>query len=99
MSEPYTDRIPNTCRNTAGRTRSPHREERVSGTYPLLLSELRAAKRALGAATACVLVTENNRDFSRSRRFISFEYGLSATLRPSQIGSHLALPFTFGAQG
>jgi hypothetical protein len=39
-------------RNTAGRKRSPRREERVSRTYRLPLSKLRAAKRALGAATA-----------------------------------------------
>lgn len=38
--------------NTAGRKRSPRREERVSRTYRLPLSKLRAAKRALGAATA-----------------------------------------------
>lgn len=38
--------------NTAGRKRPPHREERVSRTYRLPLSKLRAAKRALGAATA-----------------------------------------------
>jgi hypothetical protein len=38
--------------NTAGRKRSPTREERVSRTYRLPLSKLRAAKRALGAATA-----------------------------------------------
>jgi len=38
--------------NTAPRKRSPHREERVSRTYRLPLSKLRAAKRALGAATA-----------------------------------------------
>ena len=38
--------------NTTGRKRSPHREERVSRTYRLPLSKLRAAKRALGAATA-----------------------------------------------
>jgi hypothetical protein len=34
------------------RTRSPRREKRVSRTYRLPLSKLRAAKRALGAATA-----------------------------------------------
>jgi hypothetical protein len=39
-------------RNTTARKRSPHREERVSRTYRLPLSKLRAAKRALGAATA-----------------------------------------------
>ena len=38
--------------NTAGRKRSARREERVSRTYRLPLSKLRAAKRALGAATA-----------------------------------------------
>lgn len=38
--------------NPAGRKRSPRREERVSRTYRLPLSKLRAAKRALGAATA-----------------------------------------------
>ena len=40
--------------NTTGRKRSPQpqREERVSRTYRLPLSKLRAAKRALGAATA-----------------------------------------------
>ena len=38
--------------NAAGRKRSPRREERVSRTYRLPLSKLRAAKRALGAATA-----------------------------------------------
>jgi hypothetical protein len=38
--------------NTAGRKRSPRREARVSRTYRLPLSKLRAAKRALGAATA-----------------------------------------------
>ena len=34
------------------RNRAPRREERVSRTYRLPLSKLRAAKRALGAATA-----------------------------------------------
>lgn len=38
--------------NPAGRKRSSSREERVSRTYRLPLSKLRAAKRALGAATA-----------------------------------------------
>lgn len=38
--------------NAAGRKGSPDREERVSRTYRLPLSKLRAAKRALGAATA-----------------------------------------------
>ena len=38
--------------NAAGRKRAPRREERVSRTYRLPLSKLRAAKRALGAATA-----------------------------------------------
>ena len=38
--------------NATGRKRSPRREERVSRTYRLPLSKLRAAKRALGAATA-----------------------------------------------
>jgi len=38
--------------NAAGRKRSPHGEARVSRTYRLPLSKLRAAKRALGAATA-----------------------------------------------
>ena len=38
--------------NRAARKRSPRREERVSRTYRLPLSKLRAAKRALGAATA-----------------------------------------------
>ena len=38
--------------NTAGRKGSSRREERVSRTYRLPLSKLRAAKRALGAATA-----------------------------------------------
>ena len=38
--------------NSAGRKRSLLREERVSRTYRLPLSKLRAAKRALGAATA-----------------------------------------------
>jgi hypothetical protein len=38
--------------STTGRKRSPHREKRVSRTYRLPLSKLRAAKRALGAATA-----------------------------------------------
>lgn len=36
----------------AARKRSPKREERVSRTYRLPLSKLRAAQRALGAATA-----------------------------------------------
>ena len=36
----------------AHRKRAPRREERVSRTYRLPLSKLRAAKRALGAATA-----------------------------------------------
>ena len=36
----------------ASRKRAPRREERVSRTYRLRLSKLRAAKRALGAATA-----------------------------------------------
>lgn len=44
----YTDGM----RNTADRKRSSRREERVSRTYRLPLSKLRAAKRALGAATA-----------------------------------------------
>jgi hypothetical protein len=38
--------------NRAGRKRPAPREERVSRTYRLPLSKLRAAKRALGAATA-----------------------------------------------
>jgi hypothetical protein len=38
--------------NATGRKRVPGREERVSRTYRLRLSKLRAAKRALGAATA-----------------------------------------------
>ena len=38
--------------DAAGRKRSPRREARVSRTYRLPLSKLRAAKRALGAATA-----------------------------------------------
>ena len=38
--------------NATGRKRPPHREARVSRTYRLPLSKLRAAKRALGAATA-----------------------------------------------
>lgn len=38
--------------NAARRKRAPRREERVSRTYRLPLSKLRAAKRALGAATA-----------------------------------------------
>ena len=38
--------------NTGGRKHSPRREERVSRTYRLRLSKLKAAKRALGAATA-----------------------------------------------
>lgn len=38
--------------DTTGRKRLPHREKRVSRTYRLPLSKLRAAKRALGAATA-----------------------------------------------
>lgn len=37
---------------STGRKRSPVRERRVSRTYRLPLSKLRAAKRALGAATA-----------------------------------------------
>ena len=36
----------------ATRTRAPRPETRVSRTYRLPLSKLRAAKRALGAATA-----------------------------------------------
>lgn len=44
----YTEPMP----NAAGRKRAPRREERVSRTYRLPLSKLRAAKRALGAATA-----------------------------------------------
>ena len=39
-------------RNGAQQKRAPRREERVSRTYRLPLSKLRAAKRALGAATA-----------------------------------------------
>ena len=35
----------------ANRKHTPRREERVSRTYRLPLSKLRAAKRALGAAT------------------------------------------------
>jgi len=38
--------------NAARRKPVPRREERVSRTYRLPLSKLRAAKRALGAATA-----------------------------------------------
>ena len=38
--------------DAASRKRAPRREERVSRTYRLPLSKLRAAKRALGAATA-----------------------------------------------
>jgi hypothetical protein len=38
--------------DTGRRKRSPQREERVSRTYRLPLSKLKAAKRALGAATA-----------------------------------------------
>ena len=38
--------------NAVNRKRSTRREERVSRTYRLRLSKLRAAKRALGAATA-----------------------------------------------
>lgn len=38
--------------NAARRKPAPRREERVSRTYRLRLSKLRAAKRALGAATA-----------------------------------------------
>jgi hypothetical protein len=37
---------------SAGRKRPARREERVSRTYRLPLSKLRAAQRALGAATA-----------------------------------------------
>ena len=44
----YTETVPNAAR----RKRAPRREERVSRTYRLPLSKLRAAKRALGAATA-----------------------------------------------
>jgi hypothetical protein len=38
--------------NAANRKRPSGREERVSRTYRLPLSKLKAAKRALGAATA-----------------------------------------------
>jgi hypothetical protein len=38
--------------NASGRKPASRREERVSRTYRLPLSKLRAAKRALGAATA-----------------------------------------------
>ena len=38
--------------NAASRKRASRREARVSRTYRLPLSKLRAAKRALGAATA-----------------------------------------------
>lgn len=38
--------------NNVGRKRSARREERVSRTYRLPLSKLKAAQRALGAATA-----------------------------------------------
>ena len=38
--------------NARDRRRAPRREPRVSRTYRLPLSKLRAAKRALGAATA-----------------------------------------------
>ena len=38
--------------NAAARKRSPRKEKRVSRTYRLPLSKLRAAKRALGASTA-----------------------------------------------
>ena len=44
----YTDGMA----NAAGRKRSRRGEARVSRTYRLPLSKLRAAKRALGAATA-----------------------------------------------
>jgi hypothetical protein len=37
--------------NAVRRKQTPHREKRVSRTYRLPLSKLRAAKRALGAAT------------------------------------------------
>jgi len=38
--------------DATGRRRTPRREARVSRTYRLPLSKLKAAKRALGAATA-----------------------------------------------
>jgi hypothetical protein len=38
--------------NATRRKRTPRREDRVSRTYRLRLSKLRAAKRALGASTA-----------------------------------------------
>ncbi|MEO8255903.1 MAG: hypothetical protein ABI868_01020 [Acidobacteriota bacterium] len=38
--------------NPTGRKRAVRREERVSRTYRLPLSKLKAAQRALGAATA-----------------------------------------------
>lgn len=38
--------------NSTSRKRSARREERVSRTYRLPLSKLKAAQRALGAATA-----------------------------------------------
>jgi len=44
----YTNHMP----STPGRKRAPRGEARVSRTYRLPLSKLRAAKRALGAATA-----------------------------------------------
>lgn len=44
----YTRRMP----NSAARKRVARREARVSRTYRLPLSKLRAAQRALGAATA-----------------------------------------------
>ena len=39
-------------RSSAKSKRAAHREERVSRTYRLPLSKLKAAQRALGAATA-----------------------------------------------
>jgi hypothetical protein len=39
-------------RGSTGRKREARREERVSRTYRLPLSQLKAAQRALGAATA-----------------------------------------------
>ena len=48
LSSQYTGSVP----STTGRRRSSRREARVSRTYRLPLSKLKAAKRALGAATA-----------------------------------------------
>src|SRR5438105_15464553 len=60
--------------DVASRKRAPRREERVSRTYRLPLSKLRAAKRALGAATATETI-ERALDLAVFQRGSSTERG------------------------